>query len=362
MKSCLRWLLCLCPLLANGQADTLIQRGRLFSVTPLLGLSAPDQVVPATGKVPLGAEFTYSWSTTSRRAWEQGHSFANVGIYANYIAFRNPAVLGRTGGAGLYFEPLIAPAHRVYYAVRLSAGLTYLTRVYDPVTNPTNQYVSLPVSSEIGAAFSVFYRLTDRVQLTARGVYNHISNAGTRQPNQGINIPTVGLGVAYAPRPLRYPDTRTWRTPAPAHRWMARALLLGSVRVLPQTTTTPEMALPMLGLNLVGGYRLSNSHVLSGGIEVTDDRYFKEQIKRWGYTDQRYVQGSILGGYEFWLGRYAFTAHMAWNVVRPQPYKPASYQKYGLLYRTDRGLTLGFHVKAYGESTKGFQAAAGWTF
>lgn len=335
---------------------------RQLAATIHYGLSAPDQVVPATGNAPLGAELTYSWSSRSRRAWEQCHCFANVGVYADYITFRNPTALGQTAGAGLFFEPLLMPRRRTYYALRFSAGLAYLSRVYDPVSNPSNRYVSLPVSTQIGAGLTVHHRLTSLLHLTLTGQFMHISNGGTRQPNQGLNIPSLAVGLAYQPRPLLYPSTRLWKTPAPAHRWLARALLLGSVRVLPQTDQYPEMTLPMVGLNGVGGYRLGASHVLSGGVELTADYFFREQINRWHYTDRRFVQGSLLGGYEFWHGRFGLTAHLAWNLIRPQPYKPATYQKYGLLCRFDNGFTLGCHIKAYGDSTKGFQLAGGMSF
>lgn len=346
---------------AFSQQDTLVN-GRQFGVNLHRGLSAPDQVVPATGKVPLGVELTYSWLLRNRRAWEQCNCFANVGAYANYFAFRNPVTLGRTAGAGLFFEPLIFPHRQTFYSVRFAAGLTYLTNVYDPVSNPTNRYFSLPLSAQIGVAATAHHRLTKQVHLTLSGYYNHISNAGSRQPNQGLNVPTLAIGLAYLPSPISYPNARHWRSSEPNRRWMARALLLGSIRVLPKTDKYPEMALPMYSLNLVGGYHLSRSHVLSGGIELADDHYFREQLRRWPYSDQRYRQGSLLAGYEFWHGRYVFTAHMAWNVIRPRPYRPATYQKYGLLYRFGNGLTLGFNVKAYGEDTKGFQVAGGWSF
>ncbi|AQG78789.1 hypothetical protein AWR27_05285 [Spirosoma montaniterrae] len=335
---------------------------RQFSIKTLIGVSAPNQVVPATGNLPLGVEINYSWTGLQRRAWEQCNCFARVGTYANYIGFGNPVALGRTAGAGLFFEPLIRYGHRTYFSVRASVGLTYVTRIYDPITNPTNRHVSLPVSSMIGLSVNGYYQLNSRFHLTVSGNYNHISNGGTRQPNQGLNLPSASLGLTYLTRTSPQPDTQLWtRTPL-TRRWLARVLLLGSVRVLPQTATTPEMALPLFGLKLLAGYRLSSAHALSGGVEFVDDQYFREQVKQWRYVNQQYRQATLLAGYEFWHGRYLFTAHMGWNVVRPQPYKPATYQKYGLLYRLNNGLTFGFDVKAFGDDTKGFQLAGGMSF
>ena len=38
--------------------------------------------------------------------------------------------------------------------------------------------------------------------LTASGNYNHISNGGLKQPNKGINYPTLALGLDYIPNPI----------------------------------------------------------------------------------------------------------------------------------------------------------------
>ncbi|GAA4396635.1 hypothetical protein GCM10023187_04960 [Nibrella viscosa] len=346
---------------AVGQSDSGATY-RQWGILVHSGLARPVAEDPGSRNKPTGLELTYSLANMQRRSWEHCGCFFRVGAYANYLSFGNPALLGRTAGAGLFFEPIIAHRPAVSLSVRTTAGLTYLTRVYHPETNPRNIYFSMPLSALIGASLNGRIRLSDHTQLLVTGTYYHISNAGTRQPNQGLNVPALSVGVEYQPKPFRYPDSRYWHTRMSARKWMLRATLLASVRVLPETTRYPEMALPMYGVNLVGGYRFAGSHVISAGIEGVDDLYFKEQLKRWHYKDQRYRQGTVLAGYEFWHGHYVFAAHMGWNVIRPMPYKPASYQKYSLLYRFDNGITAGMSVKAYLDSTKGFQLVAGYTW
>ncbi|GAB3254762.1 hypothetical protein GCM10027347_15400 [Larkinella harenae] len=356
-------LLCFFLTTARGQnpVDTLKAQHQ-FGVAWQQGISKSNQVVPASRQTPLGVEVTYSQVSLRRKAWENCQCFAQIGGYINYFTFRNPVALGRTAGAGLFFEPLIRPYGRWYFSVRALAGLTYLTRVYDPITNPTNDHFSMPLSALIGARFTTYYRLTRHWNLTLGAVYNHISNAGTRLPNQGMNIPTIALGAQYLLQPTVFPDTRQWKPKPLNKRWMTRALLMGSIRVLPETDKKPEMALPVYGLYVVGGYRLTRTHAFSAGFELVDDQYFEEQVKTWTrgrVTDAR--QGTLLAGYEFWQGRFIFTAHHGWNIIRPQWYKPASYQRYNLLYQFRNGITAGMSVKAYGENTKGFSVLAGYT-
>ncbi|MFD1140478.1 acyloxyacyl hydrolase [Larkinella insperata] len=349
--------------LAFGQAgpDTLTAH-RQFGTAWQQGISTSNQVVPASRQTPIGLELTYSQVSLRRRAWENCRCFAQVGGYVNYLTFRNPIPLGRTAGAGLFFEPLINYSRRLYYSVRVLAGLTYLTRVYDPVSNPTNDHFSMPVSALIGSGFTAHYRLTQQWNLTLGAIYNHISNAGTRLPNQGMNIPIVAVGAQYQLSPAVLPDTREWGRAPLGRRWMSRALLMGSIRVLPKTDKKPEMALPVFGLNVVGGYRITRNHAFSAGFELVDDHYFKEQVITWTrgrVTDAR--QATVLAGYEFWQGRFIFTAHHGWNLIRPIRYKPATYQRYNLLYQFPNRITAGMSVKAYGDNTKGFSVVAGYT-
>jgi len=161
--------------------DTLAQNSQQLGVKAFLGISIPDRVTPMSNQPPAGFEINYSWVGTSRKSWETCNCFAKTGFYANYYTFNNPVALGRTVGAGLFFEPLIRYRHKLYFSVRTSAGLTYLTRVYNAETNPTNTYFSLPLSAMIAVGANVHYKFSDQLHGVASLHYNHISNAGTEK-------------------------------------------------------------------------------------------------------------------------------------------------------------------------------------
>lgn len=358
---CSIFIFCLINSCLFAQESDSLSVSRQFSIRLHAGVARPAKVVPASTANPMGIELTYSRMSLRPKAWAECNCFSRVGAYANYLAFGNPTALGRTYGAGLYFEPYITYRSRLQLSLRLSAGLTYLTRVYDPETNPSNRYFSMPLSAMIAAALKAYYRLDDAFSLTLSGHFNHISNAGTRVPNQGINVPTIGLGLAWHPQPLRFPDTRSWPRIPLTRRWFGRATVFGAVRVLPADSRGGEMALPMVGVAGLGGYRLTRVHAVSAGLEWVDDQYFGEQTRRWRYKDTNYRQATALLGYEFWQGRFIFSIHHGWNFKRPYPYQPGSYQRYHLLYRLRSGLTAGIGVKSYVDDTKGFNAVVGWT-
>lgn len=311
---------------------------------------------------PAGLELTYSRMALSRRAWDNCHCFARIGAYVHYISFSNPAVLGQTLGAGAYFEPLLWYRGRTTLTMRATAGLAYLTRVYDAQTNPQNLFFSMPLSGLLALGLNAYYPLTDCFQLLASVNYNHISNGGTRQPNKGMNFPTASLGLAYQPKRTILPDTRPWRSAPLDSRWVYRAVLFGTIKVMEATDRYPETPRTQWGTTLTTGYRINRFHAFSGGIEYLHDNAVRETIRRENQPDN-FRQLALLAGYELWPGRYTFSIHMAYNAFRPGPnYADKIYQRYQLLYRVPNGLTLGIGLKADRQVADGFDVRLGYGF
>lgn len=311
---------------------------------------------------PMGVELTYSWTAYSWVAYERCNCFARVGAYINNVAFGNPAELGRTYGVGGYFEPLIGFWQPQYFSLRATAGLAYLTRVYNAHTNPRNTFFGAPLSGLLALSASAHHRITDRLHLSATVSYNHISNGGTRQPNRGMNFPTAGLGITYLANPAAFPDARQWPKPALNRRFTARLMVFGSVRTLPPFGLFPERAAWLWGLTATAGYRLSRFHAVTGGLEFLDDTYVRGQLRRENITTNHRQLG-LLGGYELWLGRYVFTTHMGWNVYQPTVLLGSrAFQRYQLLYTFRKHWLLGVGLKARLNVAEGFEARMGLQF
>ena len=336
---------------------------REFGVTPLIGLNKPDHIRPVSAQTPVGFEFRYSRLYTDQSSWEQCQCFYRSGFLLNAYTFRNPVALGKSVGAALFFEPILVQSARWGLSLRALAGITYVSRQYDPIYNPGSSAFGTALNGLIGASFITRYNITPTWRLLVGLDYKHISNAGIRLPNQGLNIPALSVGLVHHTGIVtRLPNLRQRPASTAYKRWMARALAFGSVKVMEATTANPQQGYPIFGFDLLAGYHLTRTHVLSGGLEWLDDRYFKEQIRRWTGRHESYQQGTLLAGYEFWQGHFVFTAHWGWNLIRPRSYQPDTYQKYGLLYRLTNGLTGGVAVKAYGENTKNIHLLLGMTF
>lgn len=322
---------------------------------------APDLRAIAQTR-PVGLELSYSRTTFSRAAYERCNCFARVGAYLSYVAFGNPAELGRTYGAGGYFEPLIRYGRPLYFSLRATAGLAYLTRVYDAGTNPRNTFFGAPLSGLLALSVSAHYRLSSRLHGSATASYNHISNGGTRQPNRGMNFPTAALGVTYVADPVHPPSPAHWPRPVLSRRLTTRLVAFGSVRTLPQTASFAEQAAYVWGLTATAGYRISRFHALTGGLEVVNDGYQREQLRR-ASVRAGHRQLGLLGGYELWLGRYVFATHLGWNGYQPPGLTDGRvFQRYQLLCTLRNRYLLGIGLKAKLNVAEGFELRTGLQF
>lgn len=353
---------------STSRAQSDIQTNPLeIGATLHVGLVRPEKTTPASDLTPIGGEFTVGRLQTSERAWQQCQCFYRSGAYLNYYNFRNPQALGDTFGAGLYFEPLLWHRPEFNLSVRASLGVSYVSRLYHPVTNPNRNFGS-HLNGMTGLGIYGRKRMAETLEVTVGLEYRHLSNAGVKQPNQGINVPSLVMGIAYGSPSAELPNARKWSPPTLTKRWFGRTMALWSMRVYPADDRNPATPRRMLGLNVLGGYRLTKAHAFSTGLELLDDGYMWEQMKRANYQGST-KQATWLLGYELWQGHVGFTAHFGYNFLRPGTkifgrygYRPATYEKYGLLYKFNNGITLGIVVKAFGEDTKGFQLAVGGSF
>jgi hypothetical protein len=339
-------------------ADSVQQQVGVQAHTGFIIPHAPDLREVSRSR-PAGIELSYDRIALTRLAYENCHCFARVGAYANYVTYNNPAELGRAVGAGAYFEPLINYGKPVFFSVRATAGLTYLSRVFDARTNPRNTFFSTPLNAFLALSARTHLQINPHLQVTIAGNYNHISNGGTRQPNRGMNFPSVSAGLTYVPHPIPVPNPKRWPTSRLKTRFTSRLMPFASIRTLPQTNWQPERPTWLLGLTATAGYRISRFHTLSGGMEVVHDGYVAGQLRRNTQTPDPW-QAALLGGYELWLGRYRFTTHAGWNAYQADFITNGRvFQRYQLLYTAGPRIRLGVGLKAKLNVAEGFDLRAG---
>jgi len=303
-------------------------------------------VEPVSHTNPYGFGLNFSRlhaSPTDRKVF---NAYWISGFQAAFYNFQNTRILGGAFSLTLFAEPVVAFGQRFMFTVRGGAGLSYHTVIYDVTTNPENQFFSTRMNFPLYINAIIKYRLRSELFLTVSANYNHISNGGFRQPNYGMNFPTLAAGIEFFHKPFRgLEHVRDEKRPF-SGKVFYTAGMLSAVRVLDKTDLYREKKTMALGFNAGVSKPLSSYYILNGGVEIILDGYFKEVIER-EQTGIDYKRVALLAGQDFRFGNFYFSQYLGIYLYSPYKAKNPIYQKYMLSYRFRSGLMTGIFLKAH---------------
>lgn len=292
---------------------------------------------------PWGFEADFGKYISSESVWDQCQCKLRRGWSLGFWDFDNRQVLG-TGMTGQYF---IAPEFRVSRSLRFSVrgamGLSFQNRPHDPVTNPDNLSYSTRIAFPLTVGIAVRKKLSPHWQLHLSGRYNHISNGSIRQPNKGINWPTLAAGVSYSPAPIADVPRKKkpWRSLRPPQR---RTDITG----FGSFDKTRERILTGIGgAEIKYSAQVARVSALTLGTEwAVHGSYPLRDGGERGLRGQ--ATGGIAAGHEFLLGRFIFSQQFGVYLFKP-PNEPRNvYQRYALVYRIAEQWGAGIGFKAHG--------------
>lgn len=292
---------------------------------------------------PWVIEIDLSWHHLNEKAWNYCNCFPRTGINISYINFDNPEVLGSGFALAPYVEPFAAADRRFTTSFRLGGGAVYLNNIYDPVTNPDNQFYCTHFSFILFMSFSANYRLTKDLNIKIAANYNHISNGGNKQPNYGINFPTASIGLDYY---LQSPYFERFDKKIKDDR--KKTLVKASVFYTPKEYSKADRTkYPVFGVHAGAERLVGRISALSAGLEYMNDYTQKEWIIRKELNVNDHQQVAILAGHVFHIGRFSFSQSLGIYIYDPLSAVDAVYQRYGLEYRLYKRFHIGTNLKAH---------------
>lgn len=297
---------------------------------------------------PWGFEAEFTWLLMGEDKWRYCFCYPRTGLSFFFVNFGNPEVLGNAYSLYGFIEPLIGAAGRVYGTVRFGIGPAFLDNVYDSVENPANKFYSSPLSFIVLLNAGINCRLGEKINLRISGSFNHISNGGIKNPNSGINYPTLSLGADYRINPLpfeyRIKDRSLQLIP---YKNRVDLSLFGTGK----TDIKGNERYPVLGLltsytRVVG--RISG--VMLGMEFVTDyaDKHEIERTSRVAGTreaDHKYI--AALLGHDLLLGRFTFQLQLGAYLYSPFKRMDPVFERYTLSFYLFESLYTGISLKAH---------------
>jgi hypothetical protein len=314
-----------------------IQHGFIFAHSP--------EVENTKGSHPTGLELILGWQKNDATVWDLCNCFPRKGLLLAYYDYDN-VILGKSFTAAYFLEPVYKLHRNIYFSFKGSAGFSYLTNPFDSTRNPGNNSYSTYMSAYLLVGLGLWIRMQDHWWMNVSLNYQHESNGGMKQPNRGINWPTAGVALSYQlnPRPY-YTGTRStekyWKQNSP--RWDIGVFGIAR-KALDESGNS--IRLPLIGLSFQVSKQVGRISALTAGLEAYRDEALRNQLKR-DLIEASPVKAGVMAGHEFILGKFLFSQQLGVYVFDQTPYFDRLYHRWGLQYRLNQKVGVGFNLKAH---------------
>lgn len=301
-----------------------------------------------SGSKPFGIELEYSTHKINAGTYNICNCYPRNGFVVTYYNFNNH-ILGEGFAAAYFLEPNYRMSKHVQFVLKGTAGITYVTRPYDAITNPDNHNYTVHVNPylQVGGGFN--FQLNTHTTFALMESLQHFSNGGFKEPNRGVNWYTTSVGVLYYPGDNNLPQYHRTRDKFWKH--LKPYVDAGILYVPQQGYNSKTKAQPKF---LLGGFgqitkQVGGTSALTIGAEI----YYYKMIEN-SPTPQNSSASPVLAGvhagHAFLLGRVKFTQQVGVYVFNQTTYYKRMYLRFGLDYRIAKHLLVGVNLKTHADN------------
>ncbi len=321
---------------------------RFYSVKSHYGFiiaHTPD-LKPISQTNPYGIQLEISKLRTSDKAWKTCFCYGRTGFAFTYFNYANQ-VLGSSYNLIYFVEPYFTYQGPLKFSLRGSIGATYLDTIFDEESNPDNLLFSTHFSFYLALSLNLNYHLNEKYAINLSANYNHISNGGQKQPNKGMNFPTLSIGIdriidhtKLRPKPSELKQySRSW------------SYYFGSFASLRSSDREAESSNhPLIGAMGGGLKPLSGINGFNLGAELWYD-WSDAKIAQQRVINDSAFSSAFTAGHHFAVGDFYFLQQFGIYVTRPKNIQGNwMYQRYSFWYSIANRWTIGASLIAYGRT------------
>ena len=145
-------------------------------------------------------EARFGFQSVGTHLWQQYHRYPKYGFGLHYSDLvKDPAdtTIGNPLSLFVFYSGPWVRFGRFTLATDIAVGLSYMSKIYDPVTNPYNDVVASHVNLYFDLNMNLAYSLGRRWDLYAGYGLTHYSNGALHQPQKGVNNWGWTAGMSY---------------------------------------------------------------------------------------------------------------------------------------------------------------------
>jgi hypothetical protein len=303
-----------------------------------------EAVENTSGSHPTGIEATLSWQRNDSAIWQLCNCFPRRGLLLSYYDYDN-SILGKSITAAYFIEPSYKLTENIFFAIKGSAGLSYLTNPWDTILNPSNRSYSTSISAYLLFGSGLWFRFS-HWWVNASVNYQHESNGGIKEPNKGINWATAGLSISYQNKTTPYYTGVSTKD----NSWKENSLrwdigIFGTARrVLNENGTSDRY--PMIGLDFQVAKQVGRINMLTVSTEIYRDDKLDIKLEQQS-IEASPVKAGVMLGHEFILGKFLFSQRLGLYIFDQTPFYDLMYHRWGIQYKLNKNWGIGFNFLAH---------------
>lgn len=287
-----------------------------------------------TGALPAhsySAELNFIKKTYGQKDWQQRRRYPQLGLGFYYINYNMADVYGQVLGMFPNIQLPLVRAGNFEWSFRAGMGICYITKPYERLPHPNTENTVIGGHWNNISPFSTDIRwsIDEHWDLQAGLNFSHVSNAAFQQPNLGINMYGMHLGLRYFPVTSR--PQKIAGKPAPlTNRWLIQARAgMGFIESNPADGPLYPV---YIGALFVSKRYWSKNKVYAGMDYYYNTAKYARLKSIEHFQGDEYshsTQAAVFLGNEFLVGRLGILFQLGYYVHRMDEQNQNIYQKLG---------------------------------
>lgn len=296
---------------------------------------------------PIGLELNLQRYRNGSKYWEKVYNYPHTGWALKWLDHRN----GNLGGSfclNRYINFVLLRNKYFEMYLKMSQGIMYANQIYQAGEKSKESYNNaigqrLNFSTEISLGCNIYP--FKHFGITSGSTLTHFSNGAMSQPNDGLNLLMLKIGLIYIVGDKNSFQNNQPEKPAYDKKIRFNINLAGGAK---QVNSERGGRYPLLTVSMNIDKRISRINSINFGSDVfinTAEKYQIENNAKYRGTDFKRI--GITLGHELLIGSTGILTQLGYHVYSPYPAISRFYQKYGLKYYITNKVYASFSVRIF---------------
>jgi hypothetical protein len=296
---------------------------------------------------PNGIELSFKKTRNGNNYWEKSYNYPQIGWSLKWFDHKNK-YLGHSFCLNRYVNLILWRNNHFDFYFKLSQGIMYASKIYksgDKFNKRYNNAVGqrLNFSTELGLGINIYP--TEKIGISCESFLTHFSNGAMSQPNDGMNLLMIKLGLIYM---LEGRNSIVYIKPEKKEfdkKIRFNINISGGVK---QINSESEKKHLLITISPYFDKKLSHISSINIGADLfmnTAEKYRIDNNINLAGTDFKRIGISI--GHELSVGPTGILTQIGYHVYSPYPAISRFYQKYGMKYYISNKIFTSFSVRIF---------------